>query len=183
MVIINLVELFGFRDQLQDTLSLVYTKPQITRNQIIEHAKHQFYEGDVEHWWHKEAKKGIRTRFSDDLLWLAYVTLQYIKVTHDFEILNEKVSYLEGENLAHGEDEKYQQTRESNFCGSIYEHITKAILKSMNFGQHNLPLMGSGDWNDGMNTVGNQGKGESVWLRIFLVLYIKRNASYMRKNE
>lgn len=170
---------FGFRDQLQDVLSLMYTRPDLTRKQIIEHAKHQFFEGDVEHWWHKETSKGIRTRFSDDLLWLPYVTLEYIKITNDFEILEEQVSYMEGDVLAEGEDEKYQQTRKSSILGNIYEHITKAIDKSLNFGDKGLPLMGSGDWNDGMNLVGNKGKGQSVWLRIFLILYFKKYFAYM----
>lgn len=159
---------YGFRDQLQDVLSLVYIRPDLTKKQILEHAKHQFVEGDVEHWWHKETSKGIRTRFSDDLLWLPYTTIEYIKVTGDSSILDEEVSYLEGDVLKDDENEKYQRSYESENVASIYDHITKAIDKSLVFGDKNLPLMGSGDWNDGMNMVGNKGKGQSVWLGFFL---------------
>jgi len=159
---------FGFRDQLQDVLGIIYVLPEQVRAQIIEHAKHQFYEGDVEHWWHKESKKGIRTRFSDDLLWLAYVVEEYIRITDDTDILKEEVSYLDGDKLLDNEDEKYQETKESNIKGSIYEHVVKAIDRSLELGDKGLPFMGSGDWNDGMNTVGNKGNGQSVWLGFFL---------------
>ncbi len=164
---------FGFRDQLQDTLSLLYIKPEIAKNQILNSASRQFLEGDVQHWWHPIINCGIRTRFSDDLLWLAYVTSEYIKSTGDFSILDEEVHYLEGDPLKEGTDEKYTVSRQSEIKGTIYEHCIKALERGIKFGPHNIPLMGSGDWNDGMNTVGNKGTGESVWLGWFLYRILK----------
>lgn len=159
---------YGFRDQLQDSLAMLYQLPELTRNQIIYHSMHQYFEGDVQHWWHPEADKGIRTRFSDDLLWLPYVLAEYINVTEDWSILEERTNYLEDACLLDNEDEKYNCPAISDIKGSIYEHSIKAIEHALKFGQHGIPLMGSGDWNDGMNTVGNKGKGESVWLGWFL---------------
>lgn len=158
----------GFRDQLQDVMAIGYLNPEITREHIIYSASRQFIEGDVQHWWHPVVSSGIRTRFSDDLLWLPYVTIDYIKNTGDYSILDEEAGYLEDEPLKEGEDERYKVTPPSNKKGSIYEHCIKAIEIALRFGEHNIPLMGSGDWNDGMSTVGNQGKGESVWLGWFL---------------
>lgn len=159
---------YGFRDQLQDSMAVVNTLPEATRNQILLHAAHQFLEGDVQHWWHPGSNKGIRTRFSDDLLWLPYVTVNYINRTGDIHILDEKVGFLEDEQLREGEDEKYNIPYLSDVKATIYEHCIRAIEKSLKFGHHGIPLMGSGDWNDGMSTVGNKGKGESVWLGWFL---------------
>lgn len=159
---------FGFRDQLQDVMSLVFLDSDITRKQILYSASRQFLEGDVQHWWHPVVESGIRTRFSDDLLWLPYVTLDYIKNTGDYSVLYEEVSYLEDEPLKEDEDERYSVSRVSGIKENIYEHCKKSLEQAMQFGSHNLPLMGSGDWNDGMNTVGNKGKGESVWLAWFL---------------
>ena len=164
----------GFRDQLQDTLGLKYIAPELMKNQILIQARHQFIEGDVEHWWHEETKRGIRTRFSDDLLWLCYVVSEYIEYTGDKEFLNIEVPYLQGEPLEEGIDEKYDLYLESDIKGSIYEHCIKAIEKSLNFGENGLPKIGSGDWNDGLNTVGNKKKGESVWLGFFLYEILKR---------
>ena len=164
----------GFRDQLQDTLGLKYIAPELMKNQILIQTKHQFIEGDVEHWWHEETKRGIRTRFSDDLLWLCYVVSEYIEYTGDKEFLNIEVPYLQGEPLEEGIDEKYDLYLESDIKGSIYEHCIKAIEKSLNFGENGLPKIGSGDWNDGLNTVGNKKKGESVWLGFFLYEILKR---------
>lgn len=158
----------GFRDQLQDVMAVGYLKPEFTRKQIQYSASRQFLEGDVQHWWHPVVNSGIRTRFSDDLLWLPYVTIDYIKNTGDYSILDEETNYLEEEPLKEGEDERYKVTPASSKKGSIYEHCIKAIDLSLRFGPHNIPLMGSGDWNDGMSTVGNEGKGESVWLGWFL---------------
>ena len=158
----------GFRDQLQDTLGLKYLEPDILKNQILKHAKHQFIEGDVEHWWHEEIGRGIRTRFSDDLLWLVYVTEEYINFTGDKSILDIEAPYLQGDILEENKDEKYDKYVESNLKESIYKHCIRAIEKSLNFGEHGLPKIGSGDWNDGFSTVGNKGKGESIWLGFFL---------------
>ena len=158
----------GFRDQLQDVMSIGFLDSSFTKEQIIRSATRQFVEGDVQHWWHPVVNSGIRTRFSDDLLWLPYVTIDYIKNTGDYSILDEEAVYLEDEPLREGEDERYKVTPESDKKGSIYEHCIRAIEISLRFGEHNIPLMGSGDWNDGMSTVGNEGKGESVWLGWFL---------------
>ena len=159
---------YGFRDQLQDTLGLKYIHPEFLKDQIVKHAKHQFVEGDVEHWWHEETGRGIRTRFSDDLLWLVYVTLEYINHTGDTSILEIEIPYLQGELLKEGEDEKYDKYQVTSFKEPLYEHCKKAIERSLNFGENGLPKIGSGDWNDGFSTVGNKGKGESVWLGFFL---------------
>ena len=159
---------YGFRDQLQDTLGLKYIHPEFLKHQILKHAKHQFVEGDIEHWWHEETGRGIRTRFSDDLLWLVYVTLEYINHTGDTSILEIEIPYLQGELLKEGEDEKYDKYQVTSFKEPLYEHCKKAIERSLNFGENGLPKIGSGDWNDGFSTVGNNGKGESVWLGFFL---------------
>ncbi len=165
---------FGFRDQLQDCISLKYVSPKILRNQIIKHSKHQFIEGDVEHWWHEETSRGIRTRFSDDLLWLPYMVAEYIEFTNDNSILNEETTYVVGEVLPDGVDEKYDLYRSGDIKESIYKHCIRAIEKSLNFGKHGLPKIGSGDWNDGFSTVGNKGIGESVWLGFFLYTVLDR---------
>jgi cellobiose phosphorylase len=149
-------------------MALTYVDSSYARNQIIKSASRQYVEGDVQHWWHPVINSGIRTRFSDDLLWLPYVTSDYIKNTGDYSILDEKAGYLEDEPLREGEDERYSIVEESGKRGSIYEHCIASIEKSLKFGEHNIPLMGSGDWNDGMSTVGNKGKGESVWLGWFI---------------
>lgn len=177
---------FGFRDQLQDCLSAKYLNPEITKNQIIAHSKHQFIEGDVEHWWHEETKRGIRTRFSDDLLWLPYAVADYISFTNDYSILDIQTNYLKGKVLEAGIDERYDLYLPSEETGSIYEHCIKAIEKSLNFGEHGLPKIGSGDWNDGFSTVGNKGKGESVWLAFFLCTVLEgfvKICGYMERKE
>ncbi|WFD11662.1 GH36-type glycosyl hydrolase domain-containing protein [Tepidibacter hydrothermalis] len=160
---------YGFRDQLQDSMNALNLIPNQTREQILLHCAHQFVEGDVQHWWHPgpEADKGIRTKFSDDLLWLPYATIEYIKNTGDYSILKEEVHFLEEEELKE-EDERYGTPRVSKEKGSVYNHCIRSIERSLKFGEHGIPLMGSGDWNDGMSTVGNKGKGESVWLGWFL---------------
>ncbi|MEG2353532.1 MAG: glucoamylase family protein [Clostridium sp.] len=164
---------YGFRDQLQDVMSMSYLDPKITREQILYSASRQFLEGDVQHWWHPGVDSGIRTRFSDDLLWLPFVTIDYIKNTGDYSILDEKVSYLKDEPLKEGEDERYNIAKVAEIKETIYEHCIKSIDRGLNFGKHNIPLMGSGDWNDGMSTVGNKGSGESVWLGWFLYSILK----------
>jgi len=166
---------YGFRDQLQDVLSMLNIAPEIAKEQIILHSKHQFLEGDVLHWWHMcKDIKGIRTKFSDDLLWLPFVVAEYITKTGDYSILDIETHFVEGEKLKENEDEKYFTPIKSQEKASIYEHCIKAIEHSLKFGEHGIPLMGSGDWNDGMNTVGNKGKGESVWLGWFLFSILQK---------
>lgn len=165
---------YGFRDQLQDTLGLKYINPEILKKQIIKHSKQQFLEGDVEHWWHEETERGIRTKFSDDLLWLVYLTCEYIEFTGDYSILEEKTPYLIGETLKDNEDEKYDKYIRTKEEESIYEHCIKAIERSLNFGENGLPKIGSGDWNDGFSNVGPKGRGESVWLGFFLYNVLDR---------
>lgn len=170
---------FGFRDQLQDVLSLIYAEPELVRNQILLHAAHQFVEGDVQHWWHPVAgDKGVRTRFSDDLLWLPFVLGEYIEKTGDVDILNVKVPFLEDAPLKEGEQERYGIPRVSQEEATVYEHCLRAIDRSLKFGAHGLPLMGTGDWNDGMSSVGSRGKGESVWLGWFLYRTLMKFASF-----
>ena len=165
---------YGFRDQLQDTLALKYINPEILKKQIIKHSKHQFIEGDVEHWWHDETQRGIRTKFSDDLLWLVYLTCEYTEFTGDYSILDEQTPYLTGKLLDENEDERYDRYVQSEKIESIFEHCKKAIEKSLNFGENGLPKIGTGDWNDGFSTVGNKGKGESIWLGFFLYNVLDR---------
>ena len=163
---------YGFRDQLQDCIGLKYISPEILKRQILKHSRHQFVEGDVEHWWHEENSRGIRTRFSDDLLWLPYMVAEYIKFTGDKSILKEETNYINGEILPEGVSERYDLHPPSNQKGSIYEHCIKAIEKSLVFGENGLPKIGSGDWNDGFSNVGPKGKGESVWLGFFLYMIL-----------
>ena len=158
----------GFRDQLQDSLCMKYVDLNITKNQIIKHSMHQFIEGDVLHWWHEDTKRGIRTKFSDDLLWLVYVVCDYIEFSGDYDILDIETNYLEGSMLDKDVDEKYDFYAESSVKEPIYMHCIRAIDKSLNFGTMGIPKIGTGDWNDGFNRVGNKGDGQSVWLGFFL---------------
>ena len=159
---------YGFRDQLQDALALLHTRPDITRAQILLHAAHQYKEGDVQHWWHEETKRGIRTRFSDDLLWLPYAVARYIEHTGDEQILEEDVLFLDDLPLGEEETERYAETKSAEVGANLFEHCQLALNRALKFGSHGLPLMGGGDWNDGMNEVGREGKGESIWLGWFI---------------
>lgn len=159
---------YGFRDQLQDVLALLHTRPSLAREQILYHAAHQFLEGDVQHWWHEETRHGIRSKFSDDLLWLPYVACRYVELTGDYSIWEESIPFLESPPLEETEFERYEPTRISDKTGTLYEHCIRAVNRALCFGDHGLPLMGAGDWNDAMNQVGRKKMGESVWLGWFL---------------
>ncbi|NTW72570.1 MAG: glycosyl transferase, partial [Eubacteriaceae bacterium] len=165
---------FGFRDQLQDCLSLISVWPEIAKNQIQKHAQHQFIEGDVLHWWHEPSCKGTRTRISDDFLWLPYVTAEYVNITGDNEFLLEEISFLEADVLKDSEEERYCAPGITGEVSSLYDHCIRSLEYALKFGERGLPLIGTGDWNDGMNTIGNCGMGESVWLGWFLTATLKK---------
>jgi len=159
---------FGFRDQLQDAMALVHAAPELLREQILRCAGRQFVEGDVQHWWHPPHGRGVRTQCSDDFLWLPVAVWRYVTATDDFALLDEAVEFLAGRALRPGEDSYYDLPERSGESASLYQHCVRAILHGLRRGAHGLPLMGSGDWNDGMNLVGLEGRGESVWLGFFL---------------
>ncbi|GGF95066.1 glycosyl transferase [Paenibacillus abyssi] len=175
---------YGYRDQLQDSLSMLHTRPDLTRSQIKLHAAHQYEEGDVQHWWHEETKRGIRTHFSDDLLWLPYAVSRYIVHTGDDSILGETEPFLRSELLKEGEHERYEETVLSPKSGTVLEHCLRAIDRALQrIGEHGLPLIGIGDWNDGMNHVGSKGRGESVWLGWFIIEVLKRFEAICREHD
>jgi cellobiose phosphorylase len=159
---------FGFRDQLQDVMSLIHTKPNILRENLLLFASRQFPEGDVQHWWHPPSGRGVRTHCSDDYLWLPLATCRYVIGTGDTGVLDESIHFLEGRPVNPEDDSYYDLPNRSEEKSTLYEHCKRSILHGLRFGDHGLPLIGTCDWNDGMNKVGNQGKGESVWLGFFL---------------
>jgi cellobiose phosphorylase len=159
---------FGFRDQLQDAMALLCVRPEMIRDQIVLCAGRQFRDGDVQHWWHPPSGRGVRTHCSDDFLWLPAAVARYVVGVGDIGVLAVRAPYLEGRQVKPEEEAYGDLPHRSEEKASVYEHCVRAIERGLRFGHHGLPLMGSGDWNDGMNLVGARGRGESVWLALFL---------------
>ncbi len=168
---------YGFRDQLQDVMALATAAPALTREQLLRAAARQFPEGDVQHWWLPNTGQGVRTRISDDRIWLPYVLAHYVDVTGETAVLDEQVPFIEGEVLAPDEHERFFEPAVSSESASLYEHAARALDASLALGPHGLPPIGGGDWNDGMNRVGQAGRGESVWLGWFLIANLRQFAA------
>jgi cyclic beta-1,2-glucan synthetase len=160
---------YGFRDQLQDGLALCVARPDLVREHLLRSAARQFVAGDIQHWWLPPGGQGVRTRIADDRIWLPYVTMHYVEVTGEAAVLDEIVPFLDGPTLEHGEHEAFFLPAVSAQDASLYEHCARALDVSLTLGPHGLPLFGTGDWNDGMNRVGMEGRGESVWMAWFLL--------------